>query len=140
MAERTMRRFWQRVKVYQRQVPAETPGEFRAVLRDFLTQERAQFTRALGVSSAVVLVAVGGAVSASANRVLLGLSWDATTLLIFIAGLADQPAVISRKALSVENWIGAVNASAHRPIVATRRFANRVGITGAIANLGDLYF
>lgn len=88
MAERTMRRFWQRVKVYQRQVSAETPGEFRAVLRDFLTQERAQFTRALGVSSAVVLVAVGGAVSASANRVLLGLSWDATTLLIFIAGLA----------------------------------------------------
>jgi hypothetical protein len=88
MAERTMRRFWQRVKVYQRQVSAETPGEFRAVLRDFLTQERAQFTRALGVSSAVVLVAVAGAVSLSANRVLLGLSWDATTLLIFVSGLA----------------------------------------------------
>ncbi len=88
MAERTMRRFWQRVKVYQRQVSAETPGQFKTVLRDFLTQERAQFTRALGVSSAVVLVAVVGAVSLSANRVLLGLSWDATTLLIFVSGLA----------------------------------------------------
>ncbi|MEJ5308286.1 MAG: hypothetical protein WHX52_00820 [Anaerolineae bacterium] len=88
MAERTMRRFWQRVKVYQRQVSAETPGQFKAILRDFLTQERAQFTRALGVSSAVVLVAVVGAVSLSANRVLLGLAWNVTTLLIFSAGLA----------------------------------------------------
>lgn len=88
MAERTMRRFWQRVKVYQRQVSAETPGQFRAVLRDFLVQERAQFTRALGVSSAVVLVAVVGAVSLSANRVLLGLSWNTATLLIFGFGLA----------------------------------------------------
>jgi len=87
MAERTMRRFWQRVKVYQKQVSAETPGQFVAVLHDFLRRERAQFTRALGVSSAVVLVAVIGAVSVSANRVLLGLSWNATTLLIFVSGL-----------------------------------------------------
>jgi hypothetical protein len=87
MAERTMRRFWQRVNIYQKLVSAETPGDFGDILRDFIRKERVQFTGALGLCSVGVLVGIIGAVNASANRMVLGLSWDAATALIFIAGL-----------------------------------------------------
>jgi hypothetical protein len=87
VAERTMRRFWQRVNIYQKLVLSETPGEFGATLHDFIRKERVQFTWALGLCSVGVLIGVIGAVNASANRMVLGLSWDAATILIFIAGL-----------------------------------------------------
>lgn len=87
VAERTMRRFWQRVNVYQKLVLAESPGNFGTTLRDFIHKERAQFTWALSLCSAAVLVTVIGAVNVSANRVVLGLSWDGTTILIFVSGL-----------------------------------------------------
>lgn len=88
VAERTMRRFWQRVNIYQEQVVADNPRTFGATLHDFVKRERAQFVWALSVCSAAILAIVVGAVSASPNRVLLGLQWDSTTLFVFIAGLA----------------------------------------------------
>ena len=87
MAERTMRRFWQRVNIYQKLVSGETPGNFGDILRDFIRKERVQFIGALTLCSAGVLIGIIGAVNASANRMMLGLSWDAATVLIFIAGL-----------------------------------------------------
>ncbi len=87
VAERTMRRFWQRVNVYQKLVLAESPGDFGTTLRDFIHKERTQFTWALSLCSAAVLVTVIGAVNASTNHIMLGLSWDGTTILIFVSGL-----------------------------------------------------
>ena len=87
VAERAMRRFWQRVKTIQKRVSAKTSGDFGVALRDFIRKERAQFMWALGLCSAVILVAVIGAVRVSADRVVLGLPWDTPMIFIFVSGL-----------------------------------------------------
>ena len=87
VAERTMRRFWQRVNIYQKRVLADNPRTFGATLHDFVKRERVQFVWALGVCTTAVLVIVVGAVNASSSRILLGLQWDAATLIVFVAGL-----------------------------------------------------
>lgn len=87
VAERTMRRFWQRVNIYQKLVLADNPKTFEATLSDFIKRERAQFVRALSVCSVAVLAIVVGAVGMSPNRILLGLRWDTATLFVFVTGL-----------------------------------------------------
>lgn len=87
VAERTMRRFWQRVNIYQKQVLADNPRTFGDTLRDFIKRERTRFVWALSLCSALVLVIIVGAASAAPDGILLGLRWDPATLFIFVTGL-----------------------------------------------------
>ena len=86
VAERTMRRFWQQVRLDQAETSQVRPEAFSRTLQGFFLREHAHFLAALVLCSLCVTASVLIMVSLSSGRGVTLLPWSAETTMVFLMG------------------------------------------------------
>jgi len=87
VAERTMRRFWRRVKTYQLQTPQASSGSFSQIMHDFYLKERNHFVMILLLSSVFILTGVLVTIWITERAGMIVLPWTSATTTVLVLGL-----------------------------------------------------
>lgn len=86
VAERTVARFWQLVKVYQQQVSLARPADFSQRIRSFYRHEYRRYLAAVALCSALVVAAVLVGAAWLSARGFAVLPWDEATVWFLVFG------------------------------------------------------
>jgi hypothetical protein len=86
VAERTMRRFWQQVRVHQAETSQARPDAFNRTLQAFFVREHAHFLAALVLCSLCVTASVVIMVRLSAGTEVTVLPWNLETTVVLLLG------------------------------------------------------
>ncbi len=87
VAECTMRRFWERVQVYQAKTVHTRPDGFGHMIREFFLKEQSDFLVALVLCSFVVAVGVFVLVQLFSSSGMTALPWSDKSTVVFVIGL-----------------------------------------------------
>lgn len=87
VAERTMRRFWRRVKTYQLQTPQASSDSFGQIMHDFYLKERNHFIMILLLSSLLILIGMLTTIRITERAGMIALPWTSETTTVLVLGL-----------------------------------------------------
>lgn len=86
VAERTVARFWQLVKVYQQQVALARPADFSHRIQSFYRREYRRYLAAVTLCSTIVVTAVLASAAWLSARGFAVLPWDEATVWFLVFG------------------------------------------------------
>ena len=129
VAERTMRRFWQRVRIYQSATSQARPAGFNRTVRDFFLREQANFLVALVLCSCFIWAAVVALVRFPTSSGATAFTWTAESTYILILGQIGYGLM----ALGIFNCMFMITLSQPKP--ATGAVINGIAVT-VVVGLG----
>lgn len=87
VAERTMRRFWLRVRSYQLQTVQDQPEAFNRTVQEFVSRERLQFVFAVVLCSAAALTGIGVAGGVAGQAGVATLFFTPQMAIVLVLGM-----------------------------------------------------